>query len=233
MTTNKNSLSERQMEDWLGQEVVGQGMPRRSFLKRTGLFLVGFSLAGCTRMADTTTGSTEFAPLDPSQLDSWLAISQDGSVTLFFGKVDNGQGVFTAFRQLMADELDVPFDRVQVVAGDTARTIDLGGASSSSGISGGYPTVRQACSEARRVLLELASQQLGVAVEQLTVRDGVISSAGDASRSVSYGELIGDQRWNTTLQWNGEVGKPLTIEGFPDFPVPPCSGTGKSGNRSP
>ncbi len=213
MTIKENSLSEKHMEDWLDQEVVGQGMPRRSFLKRTGLFLVGFSMAGCTRMADTTTGSADFAPLDPSQLDSWLAISQDGDVTLFFGKVDNGQGVFTAFRQLMADELDVPFDRVSVIAGDTARTIDLGGASSSSGISGGYPTVRQACSEARRVLLELASQQLGVAVEQLTVRDGVISSAGDASRSVSYGELIGDQRWNTTLQWNGEVGKPLTIEG--------------------
>ena len=96
MTTHRISLSERQVENWLNEEVVGQGIPRRSFLKRTGFFLVGFSLAGCTRLAELETGSADFGQLDPTQLDSWLAISQDGNVTLFFGKVDNGQGVFTA-----------------------------------------------------------------------------------------------------------------------------------------
>lgn len=213
MTTQRISLSERQVEDLLNEEVVGHGIPRRSFLKRTGFFLVGFSLAGCTRGAEPKTGSADFGQLDPTQLDSWLAISQDGNVTLFFGKVDNGQGVFTAFRQLVTDELDVSFDRVQVIAGDTALTIDLGGASGSDGINGGYPTVRQACAEARQVMLELASKRLGVSVEQLTVGDGVIRSSSDLSKSVSYGELIGGQRLNTTLQWNGEMGKALTVEG--------------------
>ncbi|MBI4468428.1 MAG: xanthine dehydrogenase family protein molybdopterin-binding subunit [Acidobacteria bacterium] len=160
-------------------------------------------------MADPTTTSADFPGIvDPSKLDSWLTIAEDGSVTLFHGKCDNGQGVATAFRQIVADELDVLFDRVTEVVADTALTVDQVGATGSSGMPRGTPPVRVACAEARLVLLELASKRFDVPLEHLTVRDGVISVHGDASKRVSYGELIGGQRFNVTLKWNGQVTNP-------------------------
>ena len=150
---------------------------------------------------------------DPRQLDSWLAIAEDGTVTFFSGKNDNGQGLGTAFRQLVADELDAPLERITIVFGDTQRTPDQRGASASDGVRGGGPPLRKACAEARRVLIEHAAQRLGVSVEELTVRDGVISVRGDGTRAVSYGQLVGGQRLNSTLQWNGEFGRTLDVTG--------------------
>src|SRR5208337_2030790 len=121
------------------------------------------------------------------------------TVTLFFGKVDVGQGLATAFRQLVADELDVPFDNVKVVMGDTALTVDQVGASASSGLREGGPSVRAACAEARLILLEMASARLGVPVERLDAHEGVITVRGGVKRPISYGELVNGKRFNATL----------------------------------
>jgi CO/xanthine dehydrogenase Mo-binding subunit len=148
-----------------------------------------------------------------SLLDSWLGITGDGRVTFFTGKNDNGQGLATAFRQLVADELDAPLERITITLADTRRTPDQRGASASDGVQGGSKPLRQACAEARRVLMTLAGQRLGAPIEQLTVRDGVISVRGDGSKSVSYGELVGGQRLNSSLQWNGQFGREMEITG--------------------
>jgi CO/xanthine dehydrogenase Mo-binding subunit len=150
---------------------------------------------------------------DPRLLDSWLSIGRDGSVTFFTGKNDNGQGLATAFRQLVADELDAPLDRITIILADTRRTPDQRGASASDGIQGGSRPVRQACAEARRVLLGIAGQRLGVPIDQLDVRDGVVSVAGDSSKRVSYAELVGGQPLNSSLQWNGQFGREMEITG--------------------
>src|SRR4051812_34190858 len=104
----------------------GPAVSRRSFVKGTGVLLVGFSLAGASRLTGAAPASAQAIPGAAQQLDSWLAIARDGSVTLFTGKVDLGTGIETALAQIAAEELDVPFARVKVVQGDTAYSPDQG-----------------------------------------------------------------------------------------------------------
>jgi len=202
------------IKNLLGKEVTGQGVSRRDFIKGTGVLIVSCSMTGVVQMMTPQSAAADFSSLvDPSKIASWLAIAKDGSVTVYHGKVDNGQGVSTAFRQLVADELDVSIDRVRCVVGDTALTVDQVGASGSTGLKRGSPPVRVACAEAKMTLLDMASKKLGAPVEELTVRDGVISVVGAESRKVSYGELIGGKNFSGSLQWNKELGHALSVKG--------------------
>src|SRR5258708_25378085 len=99
-------------------------------------------------------------PLTPDQLSSYIAINADGTVSAFFGKMDMGQGLFVAIGQMVAEELDVPFNAVTVIMGDTATSVNQGGASGSTGIQFGGKQMRAAAAEARRVLVEMASAKL-------------------------------------------------------------------------
>src|SRR6202042_2241307 len=108
---------------------------------------------------------------------------------------------------------DLPTDRVRVVLGHTDQTINMGGASGSTGIAKGGAALRTASAEARRVLVEMASEKLGVPAEQLAVADGVISDKSDAGKKTSYGELIGGRYFNVELEWNHEIGNDLVIKG--------------------
>src|SRR3982750_728078 len=115
---------------------------RRDFLKGSGSLLVSVSLPGAVSAAASqdisTTGTLGGKPpLMPNELDSWIAIQADGSVMAYFGKMDMGQGVDVAIAQMVAEELDVAFERVTVVMGDTAYTCNQGGASGSTGIQRG------------------------------------------------------------------------------------------------
>src|SRR6185437_3832475 len=76
-------------------------------------------------------------PLTPDQLSSYIAVNADGSVSAFFGKMDMGHGLHVAIGQMVADELDVPFKRVKVFMGDTATSVNQGGASGSTGVQFG------------------------------------------------------------------------------------------------
>src|SRR6267154_4918 len=134
-------------------------------------------------------------PLVPSELASYVAVNADGAVSAFFGKMDMGQGLFVAIAQMVAEELDVPFASVKVIMGDTATSVNQGGASGSTGIQFGGKQMRAAAAEARRVLVEMAAQKLSVPVDQLAVTDGVVQ-ARDAARKVSYGDLIGGRYFN-------------------------------------
>src|SRR3954449_10366700 len=124
---------------------------RRDFIKASGSLVVSVAFPGAAGIA-LSQGVSGKPPLTPDQLDSWIAILPDGSVTAFFGKMDMGQGVDVAIAQMVAEELDVPFERVNVVMGDTAFTCNQGGASGSTGIQLGGLTLRRAAAEARRVL---------------------------------------------------------------------------------
>src|SRR2546426_9424499 len=166
-------------------------LSRRAFLG-TGALVIGIMMPGTLGRALGQAAETLGAkpPLTPDELDSWIAVLPDGRVTAFFGKMDMGQGVDVAIAQIVADELDVAFDRVSVVMGDTAFTCNQGGASGSTGVQRGGLTLRHAAAEARRLLLERASTKLGVPADRVIVRDGVVSVAGDAQRRVSYADLI-------------------------------------------
>jgi CO/xanthine dehydrogenase Mo-binding subunit len=141
--------------------------------------------------------------LDPKELDSWMAVMQDGSITMFTGKVDIGTGTRTALAQIVAEELDVPFNRVTMAMGDTAKTVDQGRTVGSNTIPRGGPQVRQAAAAARAELLKLAANRLDAPVEQLTVTDGVVTVAGNPEKKISYGELIGGKRFNVKITATG------------------------------
>jgi nicotinate dehydrogenase subunit B len=193
---------------------------RRSLFKGAGALIVSIGIPGAVATAEI--GSTVKPPLSPDRLDSWLAVKADGDVVAYFGKMDMGQGVDVAIAQIVADELDVPFERVSIVMGDTAWTVNQGGASGSTGIQKGGIPLRNAAAEARRMLVELASQRLGVPAERLEVTDGVVIVTGDPARKLSYGELIGGRYFDLPMTWNGKIGNDLLAEGQAK-PKPPSA----------
>jgi nicotinate dehydrogenase subunit B len=125
---------------------TADSVSRRDFLKGTGALVVSFTMgevpiagaaaqdAASPQAASAAAGVYNALVLgpDPRQLDSWLKITADGGVTFFTGKNDNGQGLSTAYRQLVADELDAALPQVTVIFADTRRTPDQRGASPSS-----------------------------------------------------------------------------------------------------
>jgi nicotinate dehydrogenase subunit B len=167
--------------------------------------------------AETTAAAQMMADakpaLLPSELASFLAIASDGKVIAYFGKTDLGHGTHTAIAQMIADELDVPYSQVTVVMGDTATTVNQGGASGSNAITLGGQQMRYAAAEARRVLLEMATEKLGVPVDQLTVSDGVVRGVNEPSKIISYGNLLSGHYFNVKLDWNGQYGNPLVAVG--------------------
>ena len=191
---------------------IDHGLSRRGFLK-SGALVISFSLLPTGGMAEAANTSVDGRPLTPDQLDAWLSIAPDGQITAFFGKMDMGQGTDTGVVQMVAEELDVPFARVTLVQSDTARCVDQGGASSATGVERGGTALRNAAAEARRVLVELASQRLGIPADQLEVNDGVVTVIGDPTKAVSYGELAGGQLLDTPLEWNGKFGNSLGVKG--------------------
>ncbi len=129
------------------------------------------------------------------RLDDWLAIEPDGAVTALSGKVELGTGVKPALAQIVAEELDVPLERVHMVMGDTARTPDEGYTAGSMTISGSGTALRKAAAEARRAMLKLAAERLDAATKELAVRDGVIFMIRHPEHSVTYAELMGGKRF--------------------------------------
>ena len=129
-------------------------------------------------------------------LDDWLAIETDGTLTAFSGKVELGTGVRTALAQIVAEELDVPLEQVHMVMGDTALTPDEGYTAGSMTIHSSGTALRQASAEARRAMLEMASEQLDASLEELSIQAGVITVAQDPKRSVTYADLMGGKLFN-------------------------------------
>jgi len=175
---------------------------RRDFLKTSGRLVVSFTAASqLAPLASVVSaqGAGPYPDLDFRQLDSWIVIHQDNTATFSVGKTDLGQGTGTAFRQIMSDELDMAFERTTCIMGHTDRTVDQGGSGGSDALqTDGWP-MRRVAAEARRVLLDMASRRYGVPVDQLAVSDGVVTVKADPSRRVTYGELIGGNRFNVAL----------------------------------
>src|SRR5262245_7114176 len=182
---------------------------RRDFLKTSGLLVVSVGagavagpFAASSAEAAAAQGAGPYPDPDFRQLDSWIVIHQDNTATFHVGKTDLGQGTGTSFRQMMSDELDIAYDTTTCVMGSTDTTVDQGGSGGSDAIqTDGWP-MRRVAAEARRVLLEMASARLSVAVGQLAGRDAVITGKGDPSRRVTYGELIGGKRFDVALTGN-------------------------------
>ena len=187
----------------------GETTSRRDFLKTSGLFvfgLSGVSKSGAGRwgfgtgsVGDESSEPASYPDPDFLQLDSWLVVHEDGTATFYVGKTDGGQGTGTATQQMMCDELDLAFDQARVVMGRTDMTVDQGGSGGSDAIERDAMVGRRIAAEARRVLLQMASERFGVPVEALSVSEGVISVREDPARTVAYGELVGGRRFDVAL----------------------------------
>jgi CO/xanthine dehydrogenase Mo-binding subunit len=196
-------------------------MNRRQFIGRSGALVVSFCTA---RLAEnlglvSSVSAQRLNGAGSRQLDGWIAVKADGSITAFTGKCELGHGLYTAQTQLIAEELCVPFSRVTLVQCDTALTPDQGTTSGAQS----HPTnfnnadLALAGATAREALVAMAAARLGVPAPQLVVKDGIVAAADDAAKRVSYAELIGGRTFNLTLNANAKRRAPAewTVLGTP------------------
>jgi len=176
------------------------GFSRRTFLKTSGALIVTFNAGWKNAEAQFGGGPSAGSP-PANQVDSWLAIAADGSVTAYSGKEELGQGIATVQQQLVAEELSLPFDRVKLIYCDTALTPDQAYTSGSQSHPANFNrnNLAQACATAREALFKLASERLGIPADQLSAANGVITAKSNASKKVSYGELLGGKKFTLTV----------------------------------
>ena len=209
-------------------------LSRRQFVKSGGALVVGVAFVGPSILkaqgfqGPKVTGAPFKNSLDPTRLSSWIEIHPDNSVLIRTGKSDFGQGTtFTAYRQIVADELSVPFEAITtVVAGHTDQTPDGSGAFDFLGR--GTPNIRKAAAYTYQALIDLASERLDVAKDQLTAKDGVFTGGG---KSIAYGDLVKDQQLKLTIPVTGDLTSifGLTVMGNPPMkPVSAYTVIGKS-----
>ena len=139
---------------------------RRGFLATSGSLVVSIALPGAVvpALAGAPEALAKRPPLDPSKLASYISVNADGTINAYLGKLDMGQGTDIGVAQMVAEELDVSVDRVHILQGDTDLSLNMGGATGSSGIWKGGAALRNAAAEARRVLVDMAADKLGAAV---------------------------------------------------------------------
>ena len=200
-------------------------LSRRAWLKAGGALVVSFGVPATAHAQRVLNGDAALGKaLDPGTLDAFFAVHQDGSVTCYCGKVDLGQGLRIAIRQMAAEELGVPVERIAMVEGDTALTPDQGPTAGSSGVMRGGVQIRQAAATARAALLGMASAKLSRPVAELEVADGVVRPRGGGA-GIGFGELVGDKHFGIKVDPKAPlqepaayriVGKPLPRPDVPE-----------------
>ena len=177
---------------------IQQGMKRRNFLKVLGGGIVIFFQPW--NALDLMALPAEQRRTLTKDYNAFLHIAEDGTVTCYTGKIEMGQGVITSLPQMMADELNVPLEKVRMVMGDTDLCPYDQGTWGSLTTRVFGPAMIAAAAEARAVLVEMASEKLGVPVAQLEVRDGIVAVIGDPSKSVSYAGLAKGKKLEKYLE---------------------------------
>jgi nicotinate dehydrogenase subunit B len=188
----------------------GLDFSRRQIIESAGALVVGFAIRGTECVANAAGVEETARSVVPESLDSWLSVMRDGSVTLFTGRVDLGTGTETVFAQFVAEELDVPIERVRVVMGDTRLTPDQGKTTASLNVVRGSQPIRVAAAEARSVLVALAVERLGMPAADLRTEGGFVVPRSASGGGISYGELIGDRRFSVTLEVAGRTAEDIS-----------------------
>ena len=180
----KKEVTKKQVSS---QTTERHGMPRRDFFKLLGSgIIIFFQPWGALDLLGIPAEQARSLPKD---YNAFLLIAEDGTVSCFTGKIEMGQGIITSLVQMMADELNVSMEKVKMIMGDTDLCPWDAGTWGSMTTRGFGPNMRAAAAEARGVLLELASVQLGVPLSQLEVRDGIITDIKNVKNTVSYSQL--------------------------------------------
>ena len=185
-------------------------LSRREFLQAGGALVIGLSFS-CGAAAQRIAGADDALgkTLDAGELDGFLAVHADSTVTLYCGKVDLGQGLRIAIRQMAAEELGITVDRIAMIEGDTALTPDQGPTGGSSGVMRGGVQIRQAAATAREALIRMAAKQSGRPETELEAAEGMIRpKTGGAG--VAIGSLLGDKRFGVKIDPKAPLKDPTT-----------------------
>ena len=185
-------------------------LTRREFLQSGGALVIGLTLPHSARAqrasgADRALGKT----VDGNEIDGFLAVRSDGTVTVYCGKVDLGQGLRIAIPQMAAEELGVALERVVLIEGDTALTPDQGATGGSSGVMRGGVQIRQAAATAREALLQMAAKRTGKSAAELGIVGGLVRPAAGGD-GVPIGELVGDRRFELKVDPKAKLKDPAT-----------------------
>jgi nicotinate dehydrogenase subunit B len=189
-------------------------LDRRRLLAGGGALIVSFSLGGAFAQ-DQAAPPQAAAPAPPGSLkqapflDSWIRIEADGSITAFTGKSELGQGFRTAFQQIAAEELDIPFASLKVVTADTKFTANEGYTSGSNSTKDSGTAVRNAAAQVRELLVAEAARRLDVPAENLRTENGeVIAPDG---RQLRYGDLVAAEMLHVQAQPQSKLKDPSTF----------------------
>jgi nicotinate dehydrogenase subunit B len=164
---------------------------RRRFLQATGALTLSFSVPIADVFSQTAADKPRLiGDLQTNRmLSAWIRIqSAEKTVLLMVGKVELGQGILGAVRQVCADELDVELERIQIISGDTSLVPNEGTTAGSFSMPNCATAVQQASAEVRAILLGLAATKLGQTTTGMTVADGVVSAANGAK--TTYWDLL-------------------------------------------
>ncbi len=166
-------------------DAASGGLDRREFIK-----LLGGGIVICFAVDDPSLAQQRRRGQGyPEDFNAYLKIGEDGRIACFTGKIEMGQGIHTSLGQMLAEELDVPLDSVDMVMGDTALCPYDSGTFGSRSTKYFGPPLRQAAAEARVVLMQLAAEHLGVEQERLLTRGGEVLVKDDPGRKISYARL--------------------------------------------
>jgi nicotinate dehydrogenase subunit B len=192
--------------DFLDGTTTWQGN-RRQFLATAGggIFLL-FTIGDLAVFLPE--GQARAAPDMPSDFNAYLKIGEDGRVTCFTGKVEMGQGAITALAQMLADELDVAPDAVDMLMGDTDLCPYDRGTVGSQSIRSFGPPLRAAGAQARRVLLELAAERLKAPVKNMATENGLVFDSTNRQSCISYAQLAQGQKIVRQLKEKAAIKKP-------------------------
>jgi CO/xanthine dehydrogenase Mo-binding subunit len=189
-------------------------LDRRRVLAGGGALIVSFSLTDAFAQAQSPAtppppnlpGSLKGAPF----LDSWIRIDADGGITVFTGKAELGQGFKTAFQQIAAEQLDVPFESVKVVTADTRLTANEGYTSGSQSMQNSGTAIQNAAAQVRELLVAEAARRLELPAENFRTENGaVISPNGER---FGYGDLVAAEMLHVQAEPKSKLKDPATFK---------------------
>ncbi|HEV7614162.1 MAG TPA: molybdopterin cofactor-binding domain-containing protein, partial [Steroidobacteraceae bacterium] len=189
---------------------------RRAVLAGTGALVISFSsVSRLLGQQDNDNAPPNGAPLPGSLkespfVDSWIRIAADGSITVFSGKAELGQGIKTALLQVAAEQLDVPFGALKLVTADTSQTANEGFTAGSHSMQDSGTAILHAAAQARAMLVAEAARRFSVTPDQLKTANGsVMTSDG---RKISYGELVANEMLHVRAQPQSPLKDPATYQ---------------------
>jgi len=194
-------------------------LDRRKVLKGGGALIVSFSLADAFAQDQSAPAAAPSNPPPQSPpgslkttpyLDSWIRIDADGSITVFTGKAELGQGFKTAFQQIAAEELDVPFASLKLVTADTKLTPNEGYSSGSNSTKDSGTAIQHAAAQTRALLVAEAAQRLDVPAETLRTENGAVIAPD--GRKLSYGDLVRADMMHVQAQPSSRLKDPSTFK---------------------